>query len=78
MSGDYAKVSVSLPTGVLERARDRVGTRGLSRYVAEAMEAQERRDALRDWLAEQDGAHGPIPDELIEKVRIAWLDSDAA
>lgn len=75
MSSDYAKVSVSLPVGLLERARDRVGSRGLSRYVAEAMEAQERREALRDWLAAQDAEHGPIPEEIMQDVCSQWLAS---
>jgi len=69
----YAKVSVSLPVGLLERTRDRVGSRGLSRYVAQAMEAQERRDALRDWLAGQDAEHGSIPEEIMQEVRKQWL-----
>jgi post-segregation antitoxin (ccd killing protein) len=75
MSSDYAKVSVSLPVGLLERARDRVGSRGLSRYVAEAMEAQERREALRDWLADQDAEHGPISEQIMQEVRSQWLGS---
>ena len=73
VSSDYAKVSVSLPVGLLERARDRVGSRGLSRYVAQAMEAQERREALREWLAGQDAEHGPIPEEIMQEVRNQWL-----
>jgi hypothetical protein len=73
VSSDYAKVSVSLPVGLVERARDRVGSRGLSRYVAQAMEAQERREALRDWLAGQDVEYGPIPDEIVQEVRSQWL-----
>jgi len=73
VASDYAKVSVSLPVGLLERARERVGSRGLSRYVAQAMEAQERSDALRDWLAGQDAEHGPIPEGILQEVRDQWL-----
>jgi len=36
MASEYAKVSVSLPAGLLERIRRRVGTRGLSQYVTRA------------------------------------------
>jgi hypothetical protein len=39
------------------------------------MEAQERREALRDWLAAQDAEHGPIPDGIMREVRNQWLDS---
>jgi len=54
MSSQYAKVSLTLPSPLLERIRGRVGTRGVSRYVAQALEAEERREALRAWLADQD------------------------
>ncbi len=73
MAAEYAKVSVTLPAGLLQRIRGRVGTRGLSSYVAEALEDQERRSALRAWLAEQEDEHGPIPARLLEEVRGDWL-----
>ena len=75
MASDYAKVSVTLPASLLERIKSRVGDRGVSRYVAQALEAEERRDALRSWLAAQDAEFGPIPTELIEQVRREWLDA---
>ena len=70
---EYAKVSVTLPAGLLERIRGRVGARGLSSYVAEALEEEERRSALRAWLTEQDDEHGPIPASMLEEVRNEWL-----
>jgi post-segregation antitoxin (ccd killing protein) len=73
MVAEYAKVSVTLPIGLLERIRGRVGTRSLSSYVAEAIEAEERRSALRAWLAEQEEEHGPIPASVLEEVRGDWL-----
>ena len=73
MVAEYAKVSVTLPIGLLERIPGRVGTRGLSSYVAEAIEAEERRSALRAWLAEQEEEHGPIPASVLEEVRGDWL-----
>jgi Arc/MetJ-type ribon-helix-helix transcriptional regulator len=76
MSSEYAKVSVSLPAPLLERIRERVGSRGLSRYVVEALEHEERRQALRDWLTEQERKHGPVPDEVLEEVRQEWLGAD--
>ena len=69
----YAKVSVTLPTPLLDRIKGRVGSRGLSSYVAQALEAQERREALRAWLEEQDAIYGPVPDEVLEEVRQRWL-----
>jgi hypothetical protein len=75
VASEYAKVSVSLPASLLERIKARVGDRGVSRYVAQALEAEERREALRSWLAAQDAEFGPIPPEVMEEVRREWLDA---
>ena len=79
MASEYAKVSVTLPSPLLDRIRARVGTRGVSGYVARALEAEERRVALRAWLESQDAAHGPVPDEIMQQVGRDWLgDAQAA
>jgi Arc/MetJ-type ribon-helix-helix transcriptional regulator len=78
MASDFAKVSVSLPSGLVDRIRHKVGARGLSAYVAQTLEAEERREALRDWLAEQDTDHGPIPADVMEEVRRQWLGDDSS
>lgn len=77
MAGEYVKVSISLPAPLVERLKRKVGSRGLSRYVAEALENEERRQALREWLADQDREHGPIPEDLMREVRRQWLDADS-
>ncbi len=77
MATEYAKVSVTLPAGLLDRIRQRVGTRGLSSYVAHALEEEERREALKAWLTSQDAEFGPVPDEVMAEVRAEWL-RDAA
>jgi hypothetical protein len=76
VASDYAKVSVSLPALLVERIKQKVGTRGLSRYVAEALEHEERRQALRDWLTDQDREYGPISDDVMQDVRRQWLGAD--
>ena len=73
VSPEYAKISVSIPVGMSERASERVGPRGLSRDVAEALASQERRSALLGWLADQDGEHGATAKDLVEAVRHQWL-----
>ena len=73
MVSEYAKVSVTLPSPLLERIRARVGARGVSGYVARALEAEERREALRAWLDAQDAEHGPVPAEVMEEVQREWL-----
>lgn len=78
MAAEYAKVSVTIPAGLLERIRRRVGTRGLSGYVAQALEEDERRVALRAWLADQEAEYGPVPAEVLEKVRHEWLGDASA
>jgi hypothetical protein len=45
----------------------------VSRYVAQAVEAEERREALRVWLADQNADHGPVSAETLEEVRREWL-----
>lgn len=77
MASEYAKVSVTLPSSLVERIKARVGPRGVSRYVAEALEAEERREALRAWLVSQDVEHGSIPAEVMEEVRQQWLGGDS-
>ena len=78
MATEYAKVSVTLPAGLVERIRGRVGARGLSGYVAETLEDQERRSALRAWLADQEAEYGPIPSDMLEEVRSEWLGNAGA
>jgi post-segregation antitoxin (ccd killing protein) len=73
MASEYAKVSVTLPAALLDRVKARVGARGVSSYVARALEAEERREALRAWLADQDAEHGPVPAEVMDEVRHEWL-----
>lgn len=77
MATDYAKVSISLPAPLVERIKKKVGSRGVSRYVAEALEHEERRQALRAWLIDQDRAHGAIPDDVMKEVRRQWLGADS-
>ena len=78
MAGDYAKVSVSLPSPLVERIKQKVGNRGVSGYVAQALEHEERRQALREWLADQDRSHGPVSEEMMQEVRRQWLGVDSA
>lgn len=67
-----AKVSMSLDTEVLAQTRERVGGRGVSSYVNEAVRRQLRRDALADLLAEMRAANGPVTDERMTEVRRLW------
>ena len=48
-------------------------SRKLSGYVAQALEEDERRAALRAWLADQEAEYGPVPADVLEEVRQEWL-----
>ena len=72
------KVSMSLDADVLAQTRDRVGGRGVSAYVNEAVRRQLRRDALADLLVEMQAANGPVDDRLLEEVRRRWPGRDDA
>ncbi|MDA8393036.1 MAG: hypothetical protein M0Z87_09635 [Actinomycetota bacterium] len=70
------KVSMSLDADVLAQARERVGGRGVSAYVNDAVRRQLRRDALAEVLAEMREANGPVGDEEMEEVRRLWPGPD--
>ncbi len=69
------KVSMSLDAEVLAQTRRRVGGRGVSAYVNQAVRRQLRRDALAEVLAEMREANGPVND-VMEEVRRLWPGRD--
>jgi Arc/MetJ family transcription regulator len=72
-----SKVSLSLDEEVLAEARARVGRRGLSSYVNEAVRRQLQHDRLGELLAEMDAEAGPVPEDLMMEARRAWLEDDS-
>ena len=70
------KVSISLDSDVLAQTRERVGGRGVSAYVNEAVRRQLRRDALQEVLAEMRETNGPVSNEAMEEVRRLWPSPD--
>ena len=67
-----AKVSLSLDPDVVAAARDRVGGRGLSGYVNEALRRRLQHDRLVELLGEMDRSEGPVDPAVLEEVRRAW------
>ena len=67
-----AKVSLSLDEDVLAAARRRVGPRGLSYYVSEALRHQLQHDRLTGLLEEFERELGPVDPVVTEEVRQAW------
>jgi hypothetical protein len=66
------KVSLTLDRDVLKEARGRVGRRGLSSYVDEALRLKLQHDRLRTLLSELEAAHGPISARIRSEVRREW------
>jgi len=66
------KWSVSVERELAARVESRVGDRGLSGFVARAVEHELERDLLDEYLDELDAEFGPVPAELIESVDEQW------
>jgi len=60
------KWSVSIDESLAERVEEHVGGRGLSGFVARAVEHELERDALGRYLDDLDTEFGTVPAELVE------------
>jgi len=67
-----AKVSLSLDPDLVDAARHRVGGRGLSGYVNEALRRRLQHDRLAELLEELDRSDGPLDPAVLEEVGRAW------
>ena len=72
MGKTAAKLSVSVPGDLAKTVRKRVGARGLSRFVTQAMRHELEREELGAFLAELDRELGPVSDEAMAAARAAW------
>ena len=61
--GEVGRRTVSMPQDVLAEVDSRVGGRGFSSYVAEAVRRQLRHDKLNEFLEQAQQASGPLTDE---------------
>jgi hypothetical protein len=66
------KWSVSVEEELAARVEEHVGVRGLSGFVARAVEHELERDALTGYLDRLDDEFGTVPDELIEQYDALW------
>ena len=67
-----AKWSVSVERSLASRVEAHVGDRGLSGFVARAVEHELERDLLDEYLSELDDEFGAVPEGLIEQLDDAW------
>lgn len=76
------KLSVTLDSGSVHDLRRRVGSRGLSAVLNEALRNELTRlrqeEALDQWLEELEAEDGPIPSKLLDKWEKIWDDIDGA
>jgi len=66
------KWSVSVDESLAETVERHVGDRGLSSFVAQAVENELERISLGNYLDELDEAHGPVADGLVERFDALW------
>lgn len=66
------KWSVSINGALANRVEAHVGDRGLSEFVAHAVERELERDSLDEYLTELDGQFGAVPAELVEHYDELW------
>lgn len=67
-----AKWSVSIEEALAARVESRVGDRGLSGFVARAVEHELERDLLDEYLVELDAEFGSVPEGLVEDYDELW------
>lgn len=72
MGQPAAKLSVSIPQELAAAVRRRVGARGLSGFVAQAIAHELEREQLGSFLAEMDAARGSVSGADLAKARRAW------
>jgi hypothetical protein len=72
MAKGAAKLSVSVPTDLAKAVRKRVGSRGLSGFVARAMQHELEREQLGAFLDGLRRSLGHVPDKELDAARASW------
>jgi hypothetical protein len=67
-----AKLSVSVPGELAAAVRKRVGARGLSGFVARALEHELEREGVRALIEDLEGTLGPPSESDLARARKAW------
>jgi metal-responsive CopG/Arc/MetJ family transcriptional regulator len=66
------KWSVSIDEELAARVEEHVSDRGLSGFVAKAVEHELERDALAVYLEDLDAEFGAVPVDLVEQYDELW------
>lgn len=72
MTEPAAKLSISIPSELADAVRRRVGPRGMSRFIAQAIAHELEREQLGALLEELEANHGPISQSELESARRQW------
>lgn len=72
MSESVAKLSVSVPSELAKAVRLRVGGRGLSGFVAQALAHELEREQLGSFLEELNEELGDVSKTSLARARKAW------
>jgi hypothetical protein len=72
VSKPAAKLSVSVPAALAKSVRKRVGARGLSSFVARAMNHELEREQVGELLQELDTELGQVPKKALAQAKAAW------
>lgn len=57
-------MTITIDKATLARIREIAGSRGVSKFIAEAARERAGRNELLDYLAELDEKYGPVPPEM--------------
>jgi hypothetical protein len=68
------KVSVSMPSALVDLVRSRAGQGEFSRYVTGAVQERIRLDLLADLSAELEAEYGPVDEDQVERAMREWPD----
>ena len=66
------KWSVSIDDELASRVEEHVGGRGLSGFVARAVEHELERDTLATYLDDLDAEFGSVPGEVVDEYDALW------
>jgi hypothetical protein len=61
------RATVTLDTELLTSIKNRVGERGVSRYLNGALRKQLQHDSMGEYLAERERERGPIPEDILRR-----------
>lgn len=72
------KISVSVEEDLVDAVQDRVGARGVSRFVSRAIRHELEREELSELLADLEEVLGPPDEELMVEAAAAFDQVDRA